>query len=199
MTRRIIRVSVVVTLSFVCAGCAQTFSVVRPVTEIPSSFVVIPSEASADESDFAASVEKVLLRLGLKVVERPVFKFTDSGITRTDSSGSSAAAYVGGGVAVGSGESKSLTRPAGLIDVVSMYDDTKADFIIVTYVGPIKAPARVRFIRRQDKSVFGSVDFWPDESMLRDGAKKLYSALVAGGILKGKGEEMRCTSVPVPE
>ena len=199
MNCRIIRVFSMVAISSVFAGCAPTFSVVRPVTDQPASFAVIPSAASSDEGDFAAFVEKALLRLGLRVVERPAFRFMDSGTTRTDSMSSAAASNVGGSVVVGEGQSKSVTRPVGLIDVVSMYDDSRADYIVVTYVGPIRAPARVRIIRRQDKSIFGSIDFEPDSSMNVEGVGKLYSAFVAGGILKGKGEEMRCSSVPVPK
>lgn len=154
--------------------------------------------ADSDER-FSGSVEKALLRFGLQIIERPVYRFLDSGTTRTDSAsvGGSSAYALAPGIVAGesSARGKSVTRPMGIIDVVSMYDDTKADFIVVTYAS---SKGRIRIVRRHDRAVFASIDFDGD---LDDSEQmgKLYAALRAGGILKGKGSEMRCKSFPVPE
>jgi hypothetical protein len=137
-------------------------------------------------------MENALLRFGLQIVERPVYKFLDSGGTRTDSSG--VGSYQGGGVNTAQGTS--VTHSSGIIDIVSMYDDTKADTIVVAYWESWKG--RIRIIRRKDRAVIGAASFNMDVEYQSE-LEKLYTALNAAGILKSPGVEMRCETVKVPE
>ena len=173
-------------------GCASFVSVVQ-INKTPKTrtAVIIPSGISADEKDFSASVEAAMLRLGIPLVERPAYKFTDAGPS------TSGGANIPN-TASNQGQAPTITNNISssprIIDIVSMYDDTKADFIVVTHFD--NYTRRIRIIRRQDRAVVGVIDFNSDLDS-RESMDKLDFLLHRAGIIAGSPVEMRCTTTGV--
>lgn len=195
VTNRLIAILGILLAGFQLSACATpgVVSVVQPITVSPGSLVVIPSSGDDSAVKFSGSVERALLRFGLQVVERPVYKFIDAGGTRNDSSQT---ANGGAGGAQGTNITTNIMQRPNFIDIVSMYDDTKADTIVVTYWEDWKG--RIRIIRRKDRTVIGVANFTSDLDYKWE-MDNLFTALIAAGIVKSPGTEMRCQTIAVPE
>lgn len=94
------------------------------------------------------------------------------------------------------GQGTSVTHSSGIIDIVSMYDDTKAEIIVVAYWENYRG--RIRIIRRKDRAVIGAANFVADVEYQSE-IEKLYTALNAAGILKSPGMELRCDTMKVTD
>lgn len=145
------------------------------------SFTVIPAmvipanilgaykviDTSNEDMEFAARIELEISSLGLKVYERPSFKFLE---TTSTSQGASEQR----GKEDSSAQSKATT-----IDFVAMYPDATSDFIVVTY----RSSGRIRIIRKQDKSLIAT--FVADDGS-GPGAltNQVYWALAYAGLIK---------------
>ena len=154
------------------AGCGSAVLVVRnPVPDAPS-FTVLPSGYSNAEINFAGDIEREIVRTGLRVVERPPFKFLDSDARITE--------Y---------GHSESVSSPVKLTDMVAMFPDCSSDYIVTTSANN----SRVRIIKKQDRSVVATFKAQADQGTLAD---QVYPALVAAGFTKTGYDETACKIGP---
>lgn len=110
-------------------GCASApFIVVEQVPSAPS-FTIIPYDG---DTDFSRQIERDILLLTSKVVERPELKYISTDARRTESSTVGASRAYGDG-AIGASSGESVTASLYKIDVVAMYPEAKSDYIVVTY------------------------------------------------------------------
>ncbi|MCX5795311.1 MAG: hypothetical protein NTY77_07455 [Elusimicrobia bacterium] len=133
----------------IMAGCAPAPFIVVDQSASTASFTVIPAD---EDTDFSRGIEREILHLGLRVVERPPLRFLDSGTNRTETRSAGVVGLSESGVGVSGGHALSITRPSGLIDFVAMYPDASADYIVVTY----SDSRELRIIRKKDLSLVGS-------------------------------------------
>ena len=147
---------------------APSFTVI-PAMVIPANILgaykVI--DTSNEDMEFAARIEREIASFGLKVYERPSFKFLET--TSTSQSAPDLR-----GKEDSSAQSKAIT-----IDFVAMYPDAASDFVVVTY----RSSGRIRIIRKQDKSLVATfsvnINNGSDEV-----ANQVYSALAYAGLIK---------------
>lgn len=129
-------------------GCSPApFIIVEQAASSPS-FTIIPYDG---DTDFSRQIEREILALNLRVVERPELKFiaTDAQKTESNSSGASSS-YGRNAAAVMSGES--VTASLYKIDVVAMYPAAKSDYIVVTY----SKSKEIRILRKEDLALIAS-------------------------------------------
>jgi hypothetical protein len=165
------------------AGCAgDKVMVIRETKSDTASFTVIPAmvipanllgaykviDTSNEDMEFAARIEREIAGFGLKVYERPPFRFLE-----TTSTSQSAPDQRGK-------EDSSAQSKATTIDFVSMYPDATSDFIVVTY----RSSGRVRIIRKQDKSLVATFTVDIDNNQPEETTNRIYSALVYAGLVK---------------
>ncbi len=131
-----------------CAG--PTMVVVQSPPTGDSTFTVIPAAYNADEINFAAKVESQLIKF-VHLLERPPFKFMKSDQQLTQSS-----AVGGSGWAAGA----SISEPVKVTDVVAMYSDSKAAYIVTSYA----STRRIRIVDRASNAVVGVIDIPEDNS-----------------------------------
>ena len=122
-------------IAILTAGCASLPNVViiRDKQQPNSTFTIIPMSNREDERFFAARVERVVMRAELRVLERPPFKYME---LKSDASSKHA----------------DVKRFEATVDVVAMYQDTTADFIVVTDAGN----GSFRIIKQSDTSIVSS-------------------------------------------
>ena len=122
-------------------------------------------DTSNEDMEFAARIEREIASLGLKVYERPSFKFLET--TSTSQSADR-------GKEDAAEKSKATT-----IDFVSMYPDAASDFVVVTY----RSSGRIRIIKKQDKSLIATFVAANDTDPGAIG-NQIYSALAYAGLIK---------------
>ncbi|MDE2491788.1 MAG: hypothetical protein KGM24_13160 [Elusimicrobia bacterium] len=171
--------SYLIALTALLAGCSSITVVNNDNHPNVSSFTVIPNltipenalgsshlfDTTEADTDFSNFVERVIMSFGLRVIERPPFKFLQT--TSSDKSPN-----------VG-------TTSARTMDVVAMENDTKADYIVITY----EKDNSVRIIRRSDRTLMASfsLDTNPETAQ-----SQVHSALVAANLLKDKWTVSSC-------
>ena len=139
---------VVAILTLLQVGCSSQYVVRRDVPESPT-FSVLPGTVSKSNMDFANTVTGLLISCGVKVVERPAML---SSYTESRSSGSVSAVGLdlsGGLAAVGGTGGGKGEATAQNIDVVELYDQTRADYVIVAF----QNSSHLRIVRRDTKEV----------------------------------------------
>ena len=173
--------------------------VVRGEVDPKRTFSVIPSGYLDYEIEYAGSIEQELVRAGLQLLERPPIKFmvSDSAITNSSSFG---AASTNGKTAIGASVGSSITQPGKIVDVVSMYPDSKATHIVVTYA----AAQRVRIIEKASGAVIANIDLHscsnkpaPPNSNLEDRSCEtaLLSSLAYANLISFNIDEKQCAFV----
>ena len=151
------------------SGCSTyRIYVSRESKPLNPTFTVIPSWQNDDEAEFGAAIEAALMKVGLKLIERPGYIYNETDATRT-------ASFAVGGANVAAGEA--VTRPVKALDVVAMYSKTSANYIAVTN----GANYRVRIIRREDQALVASIEIMRSRQFI-DTA--IYNALAQAGIIK---------------
>lgn len=164
-----------------CAGPGMIVVQSPPTGE--SSFTVIPALYSTDEIKFAGQVESQLIKF-VRIIERPPFKFMKS-----DQQPPQAATAGATNLAVG----VSVLEATGIIDVVSMYPDSKAAYIVTSY----SSTRRIRIVERATNTVVAAIDI-PGEDNSNDPAafeNRIYSGLVYAKILPTGFTEKNCKIV----
>lgn len=125
-------------------GCSvKPFIIVQQPAANPS-FTVIAADG---EKGFPDKIEREIIRLGLKVVERPPYKFSETGLTKTDSSGVAV-----GNAYVAAASGQSITKSICAVDIVAMYPDCKSDYIVAVS----GASRQIRIIKKEDSTVIAS-------------------------------------------
>jgi hypothetical protein len=169
---------------FFMAGCASAPFVVveQPVVSSPI-FTIIPFDG---DTDFSRQVERDILALNLKVVERPELKFMSTDAQKTESSSvGSASVYRGGASSSGSGES--VTASLYKVDVVAMYPEAKADYIVVTY----SRSKEIRILKKSDLALIASGVY----DGLIEMPKFIMSVLAHAGLIKSDILNKECKVV----
>lgn len=149
------------------AGCAPRLVVVRHDAQSPI-VAVLPSDHTTDEAAFAEYVEGEVAAFGVRIVERPPFRFANTTPRMSAESSSS-----GGGLLGFASQGKAASTP--ITDVVSMYEDAAADYLFITH----SQNRNVRMIRKKDKTLVGSLRLGKGNK----GAAMLRHALVRSGMV----------------
>ncbi len=171
-----------VVLAVLLTACGNEVLVVHDNNTPGASFTVIPYVTISDNAlgaskewfrddrkdvAFASAIEHELSLYGLKILERPAFKFQE-----TTAQG-------------GQGQETSSTKTR-MLDVVAMYADTPADYIVVTYADD----QRVRIIKKSDRSLVASFQLTNDH---QENVSTVHSALIASNLIKGSWTVSKCT------
>lgn len=127
----------------VLSGCATNRFILVEQTPQSPTFTVIPFDA---DSDFTRDVERELLALKLTVIERPELKFIATDAVKTESETTGVSVQTSRITASGIGKEEGIKAPYYKVDVVAMYPNSKADYIVVTY----SESKEIRILRRSD-------------------------------------------------
>lgn len=167
------------------SGCATAPFVVVEQSAMNPSFTIIPYDG---DTSFSRQIEREILALGLKVVERPELKFMSTDALKTESSSAgSSVAY--GRVITGNGASESVTASLSKLDVVAMYPAAKSDYIIVTY-SPSK---EIRILKKTDLVLVASGIYTGVDNVTME--KFVASLLVHAKLIGGNTIKKQCQSV----
>jgi hypothetical protein len=130
------------------SGCATRYVVLSHVPENPT-FTVIPGSVSKANMEFANTVTATLVSCGVRVVERPAILSgyaeshgSISGIGAVEGTGGAGAL----GIVGGSGKQETTTQSG---DVVDLYQQTSADYVIVAFA----ADSWLKVVRRESKEI----------------------------------------------
>ncbi len=135
-------------LAALLSGCATRYVVLAHVPESPA-FTVIPGSVSKSNMEFANTVTATLVSCGVRVVERPAML---SGYA--ESQGSVSGVGTVGGIGSGStigvvGGSVKQETAAQSDDVVDLYQQTSADYVIVAFA----ANSWLKIVHRESKQI----------------------------------------------
>lgn len=170
-----------VSASMLLSACSPRPFILVEQTATAPSFTVIPE----DGKEFADKIERGILGAGLKVIARPPYRYMETGATTTDS-----AALAVGNQHVAAMSGHSITKSLCGIDIVAMYPDCKADYIVVTS----EYLRQMRIIKKEDLSVIAS-GIVPSSSDSEDISNRVFSILVNAGFVKEAIKERECAEV----
>lgn len=125
------------------AGCgSNTVFIVSRDVPVNPTLTVVPSGDYTEESVFANEIEETVIRLGLPVVTRPIFKAV---VTKKDASAQAAA------VAAQENSLQALAKSGSATTTESFFalDDTPAEYVLFTY----STNNRVKLIRKNTKEI----------------------------------------------
>jgi hypothetical protein len=139
-------------------GCATLSEKVKRRGEQPKyvvslpegvTFVVFPFNNYLPQKEFAANVEKALIKVGLNIISPP------SGKKEVEERKGAALAQGGGMSDIESSTIQKAESQAIHIEKYTVAEDTKADYIINTMVDVSNGTGTVRFTRKSDMKVIG--------------------------------------------
>lgn len=125
------------------SGCATNRVILVEQAAQAPTFTVIPYDG---DSDFTRDVEREMLALKLTVIERPELRFIATDAVKTESEAIGVSVQTSRITASGIGKEEGIQAPYYKVDVVAMYPNSRADYIVVTY----SASKEIRILRRSD-------------------------------------------------
>ena len=175
------------TTALLLSACSGTRMIVvesPPTGDV--TITVIPGSYTKDEIDFAAAVESRLLPY-VHILERPPFRFMNTDQQRTDSG-----AVGGHGWAAGT----SVTEPIKVTDVVAMYPDSKATYVVTSYADD----RRIRIVERASNTLVAAIRIPSEQTNDPDDfGNRIYSALGYAKIIQKGFAEKDCRVVGQPK
>lgn len=167
----------------ILSGCASTRFILVEQTAQSPSFTVIPFDG---DSDFSRKVEREILALNLKVLERPELRYISTDALKTESETAGASVMTSRGSAVGIGKEESIQAPYYKVDMVAMYPHSTADYIVVTY----SYTNEIRIIRRSDQVLVASGEY--AYRQFSEMSKFVESVFVNANLVSPKATEKVC-------
>jgi len=143
-----IRIRLILLSAMFVSGCATAPFIVVEQTAPSPSFTIIPYDG---DSDFSRKIEREILALNFKIVERPELKYISTDAQKTESKAVGAAVSYGRSM-VGGSSGESVTASLYKVDVVAMYPVAKSDYIVVTYT----RTSEIRILRKSDLALIAS-------------------------------------------
>lgn len=169
------------------AGCTPVPFIVVEQTAPSPSFTVIPYDG---DSNFSRRVEREILGLNFKVVERPELKYLPTDAHKTEGSGMSYGSNYGR-AALNESVAESVTAPFYKVDIIAMYPEAKSDYIVVVYSGS----EEIRILKKADLSLVASGAYSNTINM----TVFIRSVLGNANLLTGKFVRKECKKVSQPD